>query len=233
MRSRRLERPAGRAHRSASCSGPVRGTRKRSQRSGGSSASSPSRARAAPEAAGDQLGAHALAAHALAPGRVVVPAAVQLAHLVHHLGGTVREGLAASRGRAGRPRAAAGARRSRPRRAGVPRRREDPLDLVVGQPRHHRRHHHPDRAAGVGQAPGSPGAAAPAPVRAAPWRGRSRATSVVTDTPDPRQPGAAHLAEDVGVALDQHPLGTTVTGWRNSLSTSRTPRMMPNRFSIG
>ncbi len=61
----------------------------------------------------------------------------------------------------------------------------------------------------------------------------SSRSSVVTEIPTRARPRAASSPRMSASRSTSAPLVTMVTGWPKSRSTSRTPRMMPKRFSIG
>ncbi len=100
--------------------------------------------------------------------------------------------------------------RHRPR---VSRRREDRLQLVVGQPRDHRRHHHPHRHARRASAAGSPPAAASARPPAAPSRRPGPRSSVVTEIPTRTSRCAAIGASRSRSRSISVPLVVIATGW--------------------
>jgi hypothetical protein len=167
----------------------------------------PQAARGLGETLGDEFGERALAAHALAEGRVVVAAAAHLLHQAHHvLGafGQVRgQPVAEDRRHLVRQ-----AQQYITRRLGAGRGDgvEDTFEEQVGDHRDHRRHQHAHRHAGRVQAAD----AFEAPRRRAGARFQPRGEAIVEAGHRDHhvgKAGLAHRAEQVEVAFDQRVLG--------------------------
>ena len=192
-------------------------------RSGGSATSSPSRATATPKRRAIRSAQTPSPRHPLAPVGVVVAPAMQLPHPAHHPGRAVGKRRLQPLAEQGRdlPRQAQHDPACRDR-ACVPRRLKDRLELVVGQRRHDRGDHDPDRARLPRSAAGSicnrrSGAGARGSIVA----GQPMVQRRDRDA-DPHEALARHRPKDIEVALDQRALRRDRDRMVKSRSTSST-----------
>src|SRR6056297_321533 len=184
----------------------------------------------------DHAGKHPLAAHPPMPVGGIILAAMHLAQPVHHPPRAVR----VMRGQPllKQPRHLARQPQHDPACGpgpGLARRPQNRLDLVIAQPRHDRRHHHPHRHPGVAQPPDH----RQTPRRRRRARLQQPRQPVIERgdrNPHLRQPPRRHVRQDIQIPLDQRALGHNrhrMVEPRQHLQTAPGDRILPLHWLIG